>query len=50
MLPLTVESGQIIPPFIIYEKSFPSGNHAAKGPHGALYGRSPNGYMDEELG
>ena len=42
-------AGQLIPPMIIYERSYPCGNYVAKGPDGALYAKSPNGYMDEEL-
>ncbi|XP_057297609.1 uncharacterized protein LOC130628645 [Hydractinia symbiolongicarpus] len=38
----------MVPPFIIYEKSFPSGNYSANGPTDALYGKSNNGYMDED--
>ena len=38
-----------ITPFVIYEKSFPSGNYAEKGPIGAVYAKSPNGYMNEKL-
>ncbi|XP_057316504.1 uncharacterized protein LOC130657532 [Hydractinia symbiolongicarpus] len=41
--------GLMVPPFIIYEKSFPSGNYSANGPTDALYGKSDNGYMDEDL-
>ena len=42
-------SGQVIPPMLIYEKSFPSGNYVEKGPEGAIYAKSANGYIDEEL-
>ena len=33
---------------IIFEKAFPSA-YVAEGPINALYAKSPNGYMDEEL-
>ena len=36
-------------PFITNEKSYPYGNCAGSSPLGALYEKSPNGYMDEEL-
>ncbi len=42
-------SGQVVPPFIIYEECMPSGNYEERGPFGALYGKSPNGYMDGTL-
>jgi len=42
-------SGHVIPPFIIFEKSFPSGPYSRTGPDGAVYAVSPNGYMDTEL-
>ena len=42
-------AGHVVPPFIIYEKCMPSGNYEEKGPYGALYGKSPNGYMDGQL-
>lgn len=38
-----------LPPFLIFEKAFPSGPYARNGPENALYGTSPNGYMDIEL-
>ena len=41
--------GTPLPPFLIFEKSFPSGPYARLGPDNALYGVSPNGYMDSEL-
>ena len=34
---------------IIFEKNWPSGLYSRSGPDGCLYGKSPNGYMDEEL-
>ena len=34
---------------IIYEKSFPSALYKARGPLNALYAKSLNGYMEEEL-
>ena len=37
------------PPFITNEKSYPYGNCAGSSPLGALYEKSPNGYMGEEL-
>ena len=42
-------SGQILRPVIIFEKNRPSGPYSRNGPDGCLYGKSPNGYMDEEL-
>ena len=30
-------------------KNWPSGTYSRNGPDGCLYGKSPNGYMDEEL-
>ena len=39
----------LVPPFIIFEKSFPSGDYVANGPPGAMYGKSENGYMDDDL-
>ena len=42
-------AGQVVPPMSIYEKCFPSAPYIREGPIGALYGKSPNGYMDEEL-
>ena len=42
-------SGQILRPMIIFEKNRPSGPYSRNGPDGCLYGKSPNGYMDEEL-
>ena len=42
-------SGFILPPFLIFEQSFPSGPYARSGPDNALYAVSPNRYMDAEL-
>ena len=42
-------SGYSLPPFIIFENCFPSGPYGRNGPNNALYGISPNGYMDSEL-
>ena len=42
-------SGQVLRPIIIFEKNWPSGPYSRNGPDGCLYGKSPNGYMDEEL-
>ena len=42
-------SGQMLPPMIMFEKCWPSGPYLKNGPPGALYAKSPNGYMDVEL-
>ena len=42
-------NGASLPPMIIFEKAFPSSAYVAEGPINALYAKSPNGYMDEEL-
>ena len=42
-------AGAALPPMIIFEKSFPSSTYITQGPINALYAKSPNGYMDEEL-
>ena len=42
-------SGYALPPYIILEKSFPSGPYARSGVDDAVYAVSPNGYMDSEL-
>ena len=42
-------AGHVLPPMIIYEKSFPSAPYKARGPLNALYAKFLNGYMDEEL-
>ena len=39
----------MLPPFIIYEKTYPSGNYVKNSTIGALYKKSPYGYMDKEL-
>ena len=41
-------NGQTIPPFIIYEKAFPSAPYKSEGIANALHGKSENGYMDTE--
>ena len=38
-----------LPPMVIYKQSFPSSPYKAEGIPGALYAKSTNGYMDEEL-
>jgi len=40
---------QPLPPFIIFEKAYPSGPYSRSGPDNACYACSPNGYMDIEL-
>ena len=40
-------NGQTIPPFIIYEKAFPSAPYKSEGIVNALYDKSENGYMDK---
>ena len=42
-------SGQVLQPMIIFKKNWSSGPYSRNGPGGCLYGRSPDGYMDEEL-
>ena len=42
-------SGQVLPPMIIFEQCFPSGDYSKLGPPECLYAKSPNGYMDGEL-
>ena len=42
-------SEQVLRPIIIFERNWPSRPYSRKGPDGCLYGKSPNGYMDEEL-
>lgn len=42
-------AGLMLPPMLIFEKSYPSGDYATRGPLGCLYAKSPNGYMDGEL-
>ena len=40
-------AGQKLPPFIIFERSFPSSAYSTHGPENAVYAKSPKGYMDE---
>jgi len=42
-------AGQPLPPFIIFEKAYPSGPYSRSGPDNTVYACSPNGYMDTEL-
>ena len=42
-------SGVMLPPMLIFEKSFPSGDYSTRGPVDALYAKAPNSYMDGEL-
>ena len=42
-------SGQVLPPAIIYEKSFPSCPYKQLSPSNTLHMKSPNGYIDKEL-
>ena len=42
-------AGQKSPPFIILERSFSSSAYSTHGPENAVYAKSPNGCMDEEL-
>ena len=42
-------SGQVLRPMIILEKNWLSGPCSRNGPESCLYGKSPNGYIDEEL-
>ena len=50
MVHVTVSaSGYSLPLFIIFENFFPSGPYVRNGPSNALYGISPNGYMDSKL-
>ena len=41
--------GRALPPFIIFEKAYPSGPYSRSGPDNGVYASSPNGYMDAEL-
>ena len=41
-------SGQVLRP-MIFEKNWPSGPYSRNGPDSCSYGKSTNGYMDEEL-
>ena len=38
-----------MPTMIIFEKAFPSTTYISQGPINALYAKSPNSYVDEEL-
>ena len=40
---------QKLPPFIIFERLFPSSAYSTHGPENAVYAKSPIVYMDEEL-
>ena len=40
-------AGQKLPPFIIFERSFPSRAYSTHGPENTVYAKSPKGYMDE---
>ena len=42
-------SGQVLRPMIIFKKNWPLGPYSRNGLDSCLYGKSPNGYMDEEL-
>ena len=42
-------AGQVLPPAIIYEKSFPSAPYKKIGPPNSLHMKSPNGYIDKYL-
>ena len=42
-------TGQVLPPMLIFQKSFPSSNYASTGPDKCLYAKSDSGYMDGEL-
>jgi len=42
-------AGRPLPPFIIFEKAYPSGPYSRSGPDNAVYACSPNGYMYTEL-
>ncbi|XP_033747537.1 uncharacterized protein LOC117332656 [Pecten maximus] len=42
-------SGQVLPTFLIYEKSFPSGAYRDGIPGNWLFATSPNGYIDTDL-
>lgn len=41
--------GHVLPTFLIFENSFPSGSYRDGVPRDWLFGTSPNGYMDGEL-
>ena len=40
-------AGQKLPPFIIFERSFPSSAYSTHGPENDIKKKSPKGYMDE---
>ncbi|KAL2087969.1 hypothetical protein ACEWY4_016797 [Coilia grayii] len=42
-------AGEVIPPFVIFEKCLPSTAYSLEGPPNALYGVSDTGYMDSDL-
>ncbi|KAL2102377.1 hypothetical protein ACEWY4_001545 [Coilia grayii] len=42
-------AGEVIPPFVIFEKCLPSTAYSLEGPRNALYGVSDTGYMDSDL-
>ncbi|XP_062597502.1 uncharacterized protein LOC134258915 [Saccostrea cucullata] len=42
-------NGLVLPTFLIYENSFPSGSYRDGAPRDWLFGTSPNGYMDGDL-
>ena len=42
-------SGYVLPPMIVFEQCFPSGDYSKSGPTDCLYAKSPNGYMDGDL-
>ena len=42
-------SGQVLQPMIIFKKDWPLGPYSRNGLDSCLYGKSPNGYMGEEL-
>ena len=42
-------SRQVLRPVMIFGKNWPSGPYSRNGPSGCLYGKSPDGYMDEDL-
>ncbi|CAL9683897.1 unnamed protein product [Knipowitschia caucasica] len=42
-------AGEDIPPFIIYKGGYPGGPYNKEGVPNALYGKSPAGYMDNDL-
>ena len=42
-------SRQVLRPVMIFGKNWPSGPYSRNGPSGCLYGKSLDGYMDEDL-